>query len=90
MDMKEFESTAKRTEDSSTITWDVRPFGNRQAEAIESYLQGRLMNLQMGAGGFGPRTVVLLCDSATQLSVTGSSWLATLNAKGVPTEILTV
>jgi hypothetical protein len=89
MDMKEFFATAVRTEDASTITFDVRPFAHKQVEAIESYLQGRLMALQMNAGGFGPRTIVLLCDAATQLSATGSKWLDELNARGVPTEIQT-
>jgi hypothetical protein len=38
MTLEDFYKIAKRTEDSRCITWDARPFGNRQAEAVCLYL----------------------------------------------------
>jgi hypothetical protein len=62
MDINEFNRTVLRTEDTSTVTFDVRPCGNRQGEAIASYLHEVLMALRMNVGTFGPRPTVLLCD----------------------------
>ncbi len=87
MNASEFNATAVRTEDAATITWDVRPFGNRQGEAVDSYLHERLMMLQMNAGGFGPRLVVLLCDPVVNIPSSAANWLAELNARGIATEI---
>jgi hypothetical protein len=87
MDANEFNATAVRAENPTTITFDVRPFGDKQGEAVDSYLHQRLMMLQMNAGGFGPRLVVLLCDPKASIPTTANSWLAELNARGVPTEV---
>lgn len=70
--LNEFNAKAVRSESATTVTFDVRPFADRQAEAIESYLHGRLMNLQVGVGEFGTRTITLLCAPGTRLSSTGS------------------
>lgn len=87
MDNREFKATARRSENESTITYDVRPFGNRQGEAADWYLHERLAQLEMGAGGFGPRLVVVLCDSKAEIPSSANRWLAGLNAKGAPHEI---
>jgi hypothetical protein len=87
MDTNEFNSKAVRTEDQATITFDVRPFGDKQGDAVDSYLHARLMALQMNAGGFGPRLVVLVCSRSARMPGTVNSWLAELNASGVATEI---
>lgn len=87
MNANEFNATAIRAEDPATITWDVRPFGDRQGEAVDFYLHQRLMMLQMNAGGFGPRLVVLLCDSTANIPDSATNWLNELNARGVATEI---
>lgn len=87
MNADEFNTGAVRTESPTTITWDVRPFGDKQGEAVDSYLHQRLMMLQMNAGGFGPRLVVLLCDSTANIPSSATTWLAELNAKGVATQL---
>jgi len=87
MNTSEFNAKMVRSEDSTTITIDVRPFGDRQGEAVDSYLHDRLMALQMNAGGFGPRRIVVLCDSTANVPVSAKNWLAELNARGVPTDI---
>jgi len=90
MNINEFNDKAVRTEDARTVTFDVRPFGDKQGEAIDSYLHARLMAFQMNVGGFGPRLVVLLCDSTTKIPSSARAWLDELNARGVATEIRTV
>jgi hypothetical protein len=87
MNANEFNATAVRTEDPTTITFDVRPFGDRQGDAVDSYLHERLMLLQMRTGGFGPRLVVLLCDSKARIPSSVNGWLAELNARGIATDI---
>lgn len=87
MDMNEFNATAVRTADATTITLDVRPFGDRQGEAVDSYLHERVMHLNTTGIGTTPKPVVLLCDSSAQIPSSAFTWLANLNAGGQATEI---
>jgi hypothetical protein len=86
MDMNEFNATAVRTENPNAITFDVRPFGDRQGEAVDSYLHAALGAVQMGVSTF-QRPVIVLCDSTAAIPDSASTWLATLNAQGVAMEI---
>ena len=84
MDMDEFKATAVRTEDAEHVYWDVRPFGDKQAEAIESYLHASLMSIQMGVSSFGSRTIVWLHDGKTgPLPPSIGTWTDELEARGV-------
>lgn len=87
MEMKEFNEQVKRSEQGNEIIFDVRPFGARQGEAIDSYLHDRLMVLRMTGIGATDKHVVLLCDSTVQLPFATERWLNNLNADGHATEI---
>jgi hypothetical protein len=86
MDIKEFNEKVLRTETDSTVTFDVRPFGARQGEAIDSYLYAVGMALQMDVF---PHTqpIVVLCDIDTAFPSTTDTWLAEVQSRGVAIEI---
>jgi hypothetical protein len=91
MDMNEFEATAIRTEDADHIYWDVRPFGERQGEAIESYLHAGLASIEYGVSPFGSRIIVLLHDVKTgPLPPMVGTWTAELEARGVIVQTMRV
>jgi hypothetical protein len=83
MDMNEFNGTAIRTEDSGHVYFDLRPFGNRQGEAMDSYLHEAVMSIQMGVSSFGKRQIVLLTDAFVVMPDSARTWLASLQASGV-------
>ena len=87
MDIREFHTRVKRVEGPREIIFDVRPFGDMQGDAIETYLQARLLGLQMGVAGLGGNPIVLLCDAIVELSNNAKDWLTNLNAQGGRTEI---
>ena len=83
---KEFEEKVLRTETDSTITLDVRPFRERQGEAIDCYLHDAGMAVQMNI--FKPtKAIVLVCDPETVFPVTTDMWLANMQSRGVAIEI---
>ena len=86
MDMDEFNATAVRTEYPDVISFDVRPFGDGQGEAADSYLHAALGAVQIGVSTF-ERPVILLCDSTATTPDSANRWLAGLNAQGVAIEI---
>ena len=83
MDMNEFNSTAIRTEDREHVYFDLRPFGNRQGEAMDTYLHEAVMSIQMGVSSFGQRQIVLLTDASTIIPDSARTWLANLQVSGV-------
>jgi hypothetical protein len=83
MDMNQFNSTAIRTEDSGRVYFDLRPFGNRQGEAMDSYLHEAMMSIQMGVSSFGTRQIVLLTDASVVMPDSARTWLASLQVSGV-------
>lgn len=87
MDMNEFNKTAVRTEDHATITFDVRPFGDRQGEAVDSFLTNWMMSLQANVASPPSRPLVVLCDSATVVTTNAERFLQLLKAKGIAIEI---
>lgn len=87
MDMNEFNKTVARTEDDATVTFDVRPFGDRQGEALDSYLSNWSMALQANAAPPHSKLLVVLCDSSTAITKNANRLLGLLNAKGVAIEI---
>jgi hypothetical protein len=87
MDMNEFNKTAVRTEDSEHVYFDLRPFGNRQGEAMDSYLHEAVMSIQMGVSSFGARQIVLLTDASVVIPDSARTWLASLQESGVSVAI---
>ena len=86
MDTTEFNKTAVRTETPNQITFDVRPFGARQGEAVDFYLHE--IGMQLNYGTFSTsRPIVVLCDANTTFPSTTNTWLAQVNARGVPVSI---
>lgn len=77
MTSDEFNKTAIRTEDSNRITFDVRPFKERQGEAIDSYLHE--VGMQMNYGVFSTsKPIVLVCERGTVYPATCHKWLSLL------------
>lgn len=87
MNVDEFNRIAIRTEDSASITFDVRPFGDRQSEAIDAYLTGYMSSLQAHVAPLHSRLVIVLCDPGTQLIGNSQRFLQLLNAQGRAIEI---
>lgn len=86
MDTKEFNDNVRRTETDSLLTLDVRPFGERQGEAIDSYLHGVGMAVQMDAFRHD-KPIVLLCDAQTVFPPTTNTWLTNVQRQGIAVEI---
>jgi|HubBroStandDraft_6_1064221.scaffolds.fasta_scaffold00095_55 hypothetical protein len=83
MDMNEFNGAAIKTEHSEHVYFDLRPFGNRQGEAMDSYLHEAVMSIQMGVSSFGERQIVLVTDASMVIPKTARTWLASLQESGV-------
>ncbi len=82
----EFHEKVLRTETDSTLTLDVRPFGNRQGEAIDSYLHDIGMAVQMNT--FWPtKPIVVVCDPETVFPATTDMWLTSMRSRGVVIDI---
>ena len=88
MDSKEFNAIAVRTE-TDVVTFDVRPFGEKQGEAIDSYLHDVGMAVQMGVFRH-TKPIVLECDSTVIFPTTTETWLAAVHRQGVNVQIRTV
>lgn len=88
MDMKEFNEKVKPY-DSGTdeIVFDVRTFGNRQGEAMDSYLHQRASDTKTTGIGNPEKLVVLLCDSNASIPDSTQRWIAILKAAGQKVEI---
>lgn len=87
MDMNEFNATVTRTEDGGHVYFDLCPFGDRQGEAMDSYLHEALMSIQMGVSSFGARQIVLVTDASVVIPDSARTWLASLQASGVSVEV---
>ncbi|HKN71721.1 MAG TPA: hypothetical protein VJX30_11855 [Terriglobales bacterium] len=83
MTIDEFNQQAIRTEDSNNVYFDLRPFAERQSEAMDTYLNASLMSIQTGVSSFGTRQIVLITDASMVLSDTARAYIAELRAKGV-------
>src|SRR5215469_4979224 len=83
---KEFQEKVVRIEADSELILDVRPFGDRQGEAMDSYLRDLGMAVQMNKVR-PTKPIVLVCDSKTVFSSTTNMWLANMQSRGVAIEI---
>src|SRR6202042_1080580 len=86
MDSKEFDATAVRSETPTTVSFDLRPFGDRQVEAIDSYLRGIGMALQMNVFRHD-KPIVVTCSSGAAIPSSVDTLLANLRHQGVAIEI---
>ena len=83
MTTEEFNKVAIRTEDTTRITFDVRPFGDRQAEAVDFYLHE--VGMQINYGTFSTtRPIYVLYTKGIQFLPTTATWLQSVRARGVP------
>lgn len=69
------------------LVLDVRPFGARQGEAIESYLHSRLMGVSNAGIENTDRLFVLMCDATAEIPETAMALIETLAARGQWAEI---
>jgi|HubBroStandDraft_6_1064221.scaffolds.fasta_scaffold00871_32 hypothetical protein len=83
MDINEFYQTAIQSEDSHYVYFDLRPFGDRQREAVDSYMRDALNTIQNGASTTGERTVILITDLSTVIPDSARDSLAELRNAGV-------
>ena len=83
MTATEFNETAIRTEDAVQITFDVRPFGDRQGEAVDFYLNDAGTAINFGTRSI-VKPIVLLYGPGTVFLLTSRPWLKSLASKGVP------
>jgi hypothetical protein len=65
MTAKEFYRTARISEDTIQNTVDVRPFGDRQVEAVDWYLADRVREMTTGTLSAEHPTVVLYSRAVT-------------------------
>lgn len=83
MTADEFNKTVKRTEDTTGIYFDVRPFGDREAEAMDWYLHE--VGMQVNYGRFSTsKPIFVVYSRGLDLLDTTPTWLQNLFALGVP------
>lgn len=88
MDMEEFNDVVKPyPHGDDELIFDVRAFGTRQIEAIESYLSVRLVHVNTTRIGNTERLVVLLCDAAVGIPERVTTLIEDLAANGQWVEI---
>jgi hypothetical protein len=90
MDMKEFNATAIRTETTEELTLDVRPFGEKQGEAIDSYLHDLAQSVQYGVASSQSKPWVLIYDPSAVIPQSTQGWLKNLAASGRVIEMRSV
>ena len=79
---EEFNTTALITEDSNRKTVDVRPFGDRQGEAVDYYLYDLCRKIADPTFTIS-KPIVVLHESGTVFPPTAMDWLKNLLALGV-------
>jgi hypothetical protein len=87
MDMKEFNAGVIVTQTGTEVLRDVRPFSDRQGEAIDSYLHDLLALAEHEVISPGQRLWVLLHDTTAVIPQTAYTWLANLESRGFGLEI---
>jgi hypothetical protein len=82
----EFKTTVKRTEDETSVTYDVRPFEEFQQEGIAWYLGSLIFKLSLSALNIS-KAVVLLVDTRFVSTPQLDGFVEKLKAKGLPIEV---
>ena len=86
MNIQEFNKTARKTETAERLTVDVRPFRWRQSEAVDSYLCGIMMAVEIGLFGC-TKPITLICDSNMAFSDRTKAGLQDAKQQGVMVQI---
>lgn len=88
MDMREFSEMVKPyAHEDDELIFDLRPFGERQVEAIDSYLATRVGKVNTTGLGNTERLVVLLCDATKEIPDSTRAHIEGLAASGPWVEI---
>jgi len=87
MDMKEFNAGVIITQTATEVLRDLRPFSDRQGEAIDSYLHDLLAQAEHGGIDPGQKLWVLLHDSTAVIPQSAYVWFANLESSGFGLEI---
>jgi len=74
------------SEDEISITYDVRPFGNRQGEAIAWFLREQVGHVERSRK-FAKPLLVLVCDAKAEIPDSVDGLLSRLNALGASYEL---
>jgi hypothetical protein len=83
MDTKEFNDVVRPyPHGDDELILDVRPFGARQGEAVDSYLHSRLTHVNTTGIGNTNRLVVLVCDASAEIPESARALIETLAASG--------
>jgi hypothetical protein len=82
----EFKKTAKRTEDDTSVTYDLRPFGDQQQEAGALYLGSLIFKSSISSVNTSKK-VVLLADSRFEMTDQLDGFVEKMKAKGLSIEI---
>ena len=87
MRIEEFNARRMRSETADAVYLDVRPFHDRQGEAIESYLGSCSGLLKLASQRRKMKKVVLLCDAGTLIPEVAHDWLKRFRAAGMRIEV---
>jgi hypothetical protein len=88
MEIKEFNDVVKPyPHGDDELIFDMRPFGPRQGEAVESYLHNRVIHVNTTGTGNTNRLVVLLCDPEAEIPESAMICIEKLAASGQWAEI---
>ena len=85
MDVTEYKRKRLRTEDNESIYLDLRPFGEKETDAIDFCLQETLAAVRHG--GPSKQKLVLICEPTTRIPSHAETWLLKLKELGQATEI---
>jgi hypothetical protein len=83
----DFKAAAQRTEDATSVSYDLRKFKERQQGAVAWYLGNLVFRLSMNQLMPSSKVVLLLVDVGFVITVQLCGFVRELKAAGVPVEI---
>jgi hypothetical protein len=83
----EFRAAALRTEDETNVTYDLRPFGNRQQAAVAWCLGKRVFLLSAVPPKTTSKAVIFLVDARFVITSQLRGFIRKLKSVGIPIEI---
>lgn len=82
----EFKETVKRTEDETSVTYDLRPFEDQQQSAVAWYLGNLIFKSSMSALNTS-KAVAVLVDTRFESTAQLDEFLTKLKARGLRIEV---
>jgi hypothetical protein len=82
-----FKEAALRTEDEASVTYDLRPFGDRQQPAVAWYLGKLVFLLSARVPKAPPKAAILLVDARFEITSQLRSFVRKLKSADIPVEI---